>query len=168
MSTQPEMNNATPASEMTPREQRDNTEWLLRQFASDTPGVTHAVLLSRDGLRLLDSEVDRDWADELSAGLSGVASLAAKITGPSNRRSPAKQVVIERGDCLIFVQSAGRSAAFDNRPSDARGQVETILAVIAGTDADAGLVGFEMGRLVGKFAESMLVPVRVGTGPEVR
>ncbi|ROQ70258.1 putative regulator of Ras-like GTPase activity (Roadblock/LC7/MglB family) [Streptomyces sp. 840.1] len=168
MSTQPEMNNATPVSEMTPREQQDKTAWLLRQFVSDTPGVTHAVLLSRDGLRLLDSEVDKDWADELSAGLSGVASLAASITGPSNRRNPAKQVVIERDDCLIFVQSAGRSAAFDNSPGDARGQVETILAVIAGTDADAGLVGFEMGRLVGKFAKSMLVPVRVGTGPEVR
>lgn len=168
MSTHPEMNNVTPASEVTTSGQRDNMAWLLREFASGTSGVTHAVLLSRDGLQLLDSDVDKDWADELSAGLSGVASLAANITGPSHQKRPARQVVIEREDCLLFVQSAGRSGAFDNGPGDARGEVDTILAVIAATDADAGLVGFEMGRLVGRFAQYMRVPVRVGTGTEVR
>ncbi|CAM5550205.1 roadblock/LC7 domain-containing protein [Streptomyces purpurascens] len=171
MSTHAARNNVTGdalASETTASGQRDNMAWLLRQFASDTPGVTHAVLLSRDGLRLVDSDVDKDWADELSAALSGVASLAANITGPTHKKRPARQVIIERDDCLIFVQSAGRSAAFDNHPGNERGEVDTILAVIATTDADAGTVGFEMGRLVQKFAPYMLIPVRVGTGGEVR
>ncbi|WP_033313606.1 roadblock/LC7 domain-containing protein [Streptomyces iakyrus] len=171
MSTHPEMNNATSATSApgtTASGQRDNMAWLLRQFASDVTGVTHAVLLSRDGLRLVDSDVDKDWADELSAALSGVASLAANITGPTHKKRPARQVIIERDDCLIFVQSAGRSAAFDNHPGNERGEVDTILAVIATTDADAGTVGFEMGRLVQKFAPYMLIPVRVGTGGEVR
>ncbi|MEU8933935.1 roadblock/LC7 domain-containing protein [Streptomyces sp. NPDC048409] len=170
MSTHPETHTVTgaPAPETTASGQRENMAWLLRQFADDTPGVTHAVLLSRDGLRLLDSEVDKDWADELSAAISGVASLAANITGPSHKKRPARQVIIERDDCLFFVQSAGRSAAFDNRPGNERGEVDTILAVIATTDADAGAVGFEMGRLVAKFASYMLIPVRVGTSGDVR
>ncbi|MFJ8048238.1 roadblock/LC7 domain-containing protein [Streptomyces luteogriseus] len=171
MSTHPEMNTVTgdaPASETTASGQRDNMAWLLRQFASETPGITHAVLLSRDGLRLVDSDVDKDWADELSAALSGVASLAANITGPTHKKRPARQVIIERDDCLVFVQSAGRSAAFDNHPGNERGEVDTILAVIATADADAGTVGYEMGRLVQKFAPYMLIPVRVGMGGEVR
>ncbi|MGJ5751508.1 putative regulator of Ras-like GTPase activity (Roadblock/LC7/MglB family) [Streptomyces puniciscabiei] len=171
MSTHPEMNNMpglAPASEATASGQRENMAWLLRQFASETPGVTHAVLLSRDGLRLLDSDVDKDWADELSAALAGVASLAANITGPTHKKRPARQVVIERDDCLFFVQSAGRSAAFEGHPGSERGVVDTVLAVITAMDADAGTVGFEMGRLVQKFAPYMQIPVRVGTGDEVR
>ncbi|WP_445529727.1 roadblock/LC7 domain-containing protein [Streptomyces cyslabdanicus] len=170
MSTHPEVHTVTgaAASETTASGQRDVMAWLLRQFAADVPGVTHAVLLSRDGLRLLDSDVDKDWADELSAAISGVASLAANITGPSNKKRPARQVIIERDDCLFFVQSAGRSAAFDNGPGNERGEVDTILAVIATTDADAGGVGFEMGRLMAKFAPYMLIPVRVGTSGDVR
>ncbi|MER6847695.1 roadblock/LC7 domain-containing protein [Streptomyces flaveolus] len=170
MSTHPAMNNVTSdalASSTAATVQRDMA-WLLEQFASERPGVAHAVLLSRDGLRLLDSNVDRDWADELSAALSGVASLAANITGPSSKKRPAKQVVIEREDCLFFVQSAGRSAVFDNHPGNERGAVDTILAVIATPDADAGTVGYEMGRLVQKFAPYMQIPVRVGTGGEAR
>ncbi|MGZ2358533.1 roadblock/LC7 domain-containing protein [Streptomyces sp. 372A] len=172
MSTHPEMTHVTgsasePKAEVTPSGMRGDMLWLLRHFANEVPGVMHAVLLSRDGLRLLDSEVDKDWADELSAALSGVASLASNITGPSHKKRPSRQVIIERDDCLFFVQSAGRSAAFDNRPGD-RGLVDTILAVVAATDADAGNVGFEIGRLVQKFAPYMKIPVRVGAGDEVR
>ncbi|MER7933023.1 MULTISPECIES: roadblock/LC7 domain-containing protein [unclassified Streptomyces] len=148
--------------------QQDSMAWLLRQFASDIPGVTHAVLLSRDGLRLLDSDVEKDWADELAAAFSGVASIAANISGPHRTKRPARQVIVEREDCLFFLQGAGRSAAFDNHPGNERGAVDTILAVITAPDADAGTVGFEMGRLVAKFAPYMVIPVRVGTGGEVR
>lgn len=172
MSTHPEMNNVTtgiaPAAETTASGQREDMAWLLQQFAAEVPGVTHAVLLSRDGLWLLDSDVNKDWADELSAAFSAVASLAANITGPSHQKRPASQVVIERDDCLFFVQSAGRSAAFEGHPGNQRGVVDTILAVIATTDADAGTVGFETGRLVQKFAPYMQIPVRAGTGAEIR
>ncbi|MFD6435882.1 roadblock/LC7 domain-containing protein [Streptomyces venezuelae] len=170
MSTHPETHTVpgAPASETSASGQRDNMAWLLRQFASETPGVTHAVLLSRDGLRLLDSDVDKDWADELSAALSGVASLAANITGPGHQKHPARQVIIERDDCLVFVQTAGRSALFRGHLNNESGEVDTILAVIATVDADAGGVGFEMGRLVAKFDPYMVIPVRVGTSGDVR
>jgi predicted regulator of Ras-like GTPase activity (Roadblock/LC7/MglB family) len=171
MSTHPGMNNVTdaaPATEATASGQQEDMAWLLRKFASEVPGVTHAVLLSRDGPRLLDSEVDKDWADELSAALCGVASLAANITGPTHKKRPARQVVIERDDCLFFLQSAGRSTAFENHPGSTGGVVDTVLAVITTPDADAGTAGYEMGRLVEKFAPYMQIPVRVGTGDEVR
>ncbi|MVO90224.1 roadblock/LC7 domain-containing protein [Streptomyces sp. p1417] len=137
--------------------------WLLRQFAIDVSGVTHAVLLSRDGLRLLDSDVDKDWADELSAAVSGMASIASNITGPRNETHPATQIMIEREDCLVFVQNAGRAAAVEGYPGT-DGFVDTVLAAIATPDADAGRVGFEMGRLIGRFERYMLVPVRVSAG----
>ncbi|MFF2213417.1 roadblock/LC7 domain-containing protein [Streptomyces antibioticus] len=170
MSTHPETHTVpgAPTSEATASGQREDMAWLLRQFAADVPGITHAVLLSREGLRLLDSDVDKDWADELAAAISGVASLAANVTGPSHKKRPARQVIIERDDCVIFVQSAGRSAVFDNRPGNKRGEVDTVLAVIATADADAGTVGFETMRLVQRFAPYMLVPVRVGTSGGVR
>ncbi|MEU8954857.1 roadblock/LC7 domain-containing protein [Streptomyces sp. NPDC048518] len=171
MSTHAEMDTAiedasTPQTVGTASGMRSDMHWLLRHFVAEVSGVTHAVLLSRDGLRLLDSEVDRDWADELSAGLSGMASIAKNITGPSHLKRPASQVIIERDDCLIFVQSAGSSTAFDNHPGS--NVKDTVLGIVATTDADAGSVGFEIGRLVQKFAPYMHVPVRVPSDDEAR
>ncbi|MFJ3363580.1 roadblock/LC7 domain-containing protein [Streptomyces anthocyanicus] len=147
---------------------QESIAWLLRQFVDDVPGITHTVLLSRDGIRLLDSGVDRDWADELAAGISGVASLAKNITGPTFAKRPARQVVIERGDCLVFVQTAGRSSAFPGNPGNCGGIVDTVLAVVATPTADAAAIGFEMGRLVDRFAPYMDIPVRVPAGDEPR
>ncbi|GHH25804.1 roadblock/LC7 domain-containing protein [Streptomyces rubradiris] len=135
--------------------------WLLEQFAEDVPGVTHAVLLSRDGLRLLDSGVDKDWADQLAAAVCGMASIADNVKGPSDDKRPARQILIERDDCLILVQNAGGSRAFDNHPSAVHGVVDTVLAVVTTPDANnVGPVAFEMSRLIAKFGDFMEVPVR--------
>ncbi|WP_420036134.1 roadblock/LC7 domain-containing protein [Streptomyces sp. cg28] len=161
MSLPTEMNNpaeATSGAGATAHAMRSDMHWLLRHFVAEVAGVTHAVLLSRDGLRLLDSEVDKNWADELSAGLSGIDSIAKNLTGPSHKKRPAGQVIIEREDCLIFVLRAGSSTAFDNHTGSK--VKDTILGVVATPDADVGAVGFEIGRLVQKFAPFMQVPVR--------
>ncbi|OKJ72299.1 roadblock/LC7 domain-containing protein [Streptomyces sp. CB02460] len=163
MNTRPEMIDVS--DDMSPYKQRDDMAWMLQQFVADTAGITQAVLLSRDGLRLLDSGIEKDWADQLSAGVSGLASLAASIPGPSNTRSAAGQIIVERGDCLLFVQSAGRSTLFESLPG---GAVDTVLAVVATTDAEAGAVGFAMGRLITRFAPYMLVPVRSDVGAEAQ
>lgn len=153
MSTHPATN--PHASRTTADEGRDDIAWLLSEFATDTNGVTHVVLLSRDGLRLLDSEAEEDWADSFAAAVSGVISLAAGLTGPRGGKRPARQVLIERDDCLIFVQNAGRSAILGSRP----GGVDTVLAVVAAADSDAHTIGFSMGRLVGQLAPYMLTPL---------
>ncbi|MFF3976626.1 roadblock/LC7 domain-containing protein [Streptomyces sp. NPDC001828] len=172
MSSHAEMDTLTedtsaPHAERTASGMRGDMHWLLRHFVAEVAGVTHAVLLSRDGLRLLDSEVDKDWADKLSAGISGIASIANNFTGPSKQKRPASQVIIERDDCLIFVQSAGGSTAFDNHPGG-KTVTETVLGVVTTTDADAGNVGFEIGRLVQKFATYMQIPVRDRSDDEAR
>ncbi|MGW2477017.1 roadblock/LC7 domain-containing protein [Streptomyces sp. NPDC001665] len=168
MNTRPAMNDVsrTPSPHKAAAyEKQDDMAWMLQQFVAETAGVTHAVLLSRDALRLLDSGIEKDWADQLSAAVGGLASLAASIPGPNNTRSPAGQIIVERGDCLLFVQSAGRSALFESLPGDA---VDTVLAVVAAPNAEAGAIGFAMGRLITKFASYMLIPVRADVGAEVQ
>ncbi|MFK0142699.1 roadblock/LC7 domain-containing protein [Streptomyces murinus] len=139
---------AGPAQEM---------DWLLRQFAANTPGVTHAVLLSRDGMRLLDSDIDKDWADSLAAVFSGLASLAANVPGPTNEPASVSQLLVERTDCVVLLRSAGGTTAFPHQ----LGVTDTILAVITSPDADINNVAYEMDRLVRVFASFMEVPVRV-------
>ncbi|MGW1599792.1 roadblock/LC7 domain-containing protein [Streptomyces eurythermus] len=141
-----------------------STAWLLQQFTEEQPDVTHAVLLSREGLRLLDGGVEKDWADELAAAISGVASIAANVTGPTGEKQPAKQVLIERDDCLLLMQNAGGSKAFENRPGPVRGVVDTILVVVTTPDANVSPVAFEMSRLIRRFADHMEVPVRAASG----
>ncbi|MEV5605549.1 roadblock/LC7 domain-containing protein [Streptomyces sp. NPDC052299] len=168
MNTRPAMNDVsrTPSPHKAAAyEQQDDMAWMLQQFVAETAGVTHAVLLSRDALRLLDSGIEKDWADQLSAAVGGLASLAASIPGPNTTRSPAGQIIVERGDCLLFVQSAGRSALFESLPG---GAVDTILAVVAAPNAEVGAIGFAMGRLITKFASYMLIPVRADVGAEVQ
>ena len=50
--------------------------WLVGNFASRTPGVAHALVVSADGLPVAASErLDRPKADQLAAIASGLASL---------------------------------------------------------------------------------------------
>lgn len=136
--------------------------WSLQQFVADAQGVTHAVLVSRDGLVLLDSGVEKDWADELAAGVSGIISITANLTGPDHGKADPRQVVIERDDCFLLLQYTGSSAAFRHQGR----LVDTILAVVAAPSADMGTVGYEMGRLVDRFAPYMDVPVRAADGSD--
>ncbi|MEU3413237.1 roadblock/LC7 domain-containing protein [Streptomyces sp. NPDC006658] len=147
-----------------PHSAHESIAWLLQEFTDDLPDVTHAVLLSREGLRLLDGGVEKDWADQLAAAISGVASIAANVTGPTGQNMPAKQVLIERDDCLLLVQNAGGSKAFENQPGAVRGVVDTILVVVTVPDANVNTVAFEMSRLIGRFADYMEVPVRAASG----
>src|SRR3954470_6575231 len=51
--------------------------WLIRQFADEVPGVTHALIVSLDGLQLAASRmVPRDLGDQLSALTAGLLSMA--------------------------------------------------------------------------------------------
>ncbi|MBV9026909.1 MAG: roadblock/LC7 domain-containing protein [Streptomycetaceae bacterium] len=137
-------------------------EWLLDTFVSKVPGVTHALLVSRDGLTLLASGMDKDWADTMAATVSGHASLAQGTPGPKGGRLPAQQIMIEREDCLFFIMSSGtgQRSAFTSQPGTCQGTVDTVLGVLAEPDADGGTVGYEMGRLITAFAQHMHTPIR--------
>ena len=52
-------------------------DWPLADFARETPGVTRAVVVSADGLRLATSpDMTVELGDQLSAAASGLVSLA--------------------------------------------------------------------------------------------
>ncbi|MBC9724975.1 roadblock/LC7 domain-containing protein [Streptomyces sp. TRM68367] len=133
---------------------------LLKDFVQNVRGVTHALLISRDGLNLVDSEIHKDFSDRWAATLGTLASLCESIPGPTGGSKGLKLAVVEREDALIFASIAGTSAAFPNQPGNTLGVVDTVLAVIAEPDADAGAVGYEMGILVDRFASYMVEPVR--------
>jgi predicted regulator of Ras-like GTPase activity (Roadblock/LC7/MglB family) len=133
---------------------------LLVEFVEAVPKVTHALLVSRDGLKLVDSGVSRTWADKWAATLGTLASLCENIPGPHGDRGRLQLAMVEREDALIFVSIAGASAVFPNHPGNKEGRVDTVLAVIAEPTAGAGTVGYEMGQLVDRFAPYMVTAVR--------
>ncbi|WP_258574343.1 roadblock/LC7 domain-containing protein [Streptomyces shenzhenensis] len=148
---------------ISPQEIQGQMTRLLDEFVKDTTGVTHALLAARDGLKqVVVSHMDADWADEVAAAFSGVASLARGVTGPTKKKLPAGQVLIERDDTLFLATEAGAGSAFHSEGKT----VATILVVLARTDANIGTVAFEAGRLVQRFAPFMTTPVRVHDGQD--
>ncbi|MFE0357523.1 roadblock/LC7 domain-containing protein [Streptomyces nigra] len=150
---------AAPPPDLTPAQ---TVAWLLDAFVEGVPGVTHALVASKDGLTLLaSSNVDKDWADTVSAALCGYASLAASTPGPTGTKQHARQIAIEFDDHLFVAMASGvrQHAAFSHSP-ETKGTVETVLGVHAVTDADLGLVGYEMRKLIKRFPQRMTTPVR--------
>jgi predicted regulator of Ras-like GTPase activity (Roadblock/LC7/MglB family) len=110
--------------------------WLLGDLTGRVPGVRSAVLLSADGLVIAGHGLGADAADELAAiasGLFSVARAAARFGGTDGVR----QVVIEMDGLMLFTSAAGAAA---------------VLAVLAGQETDAGVLGYEMGQLVKSVA----------------
>ena len=70
-------------------------DWLLAEFARETPGVMQVVVVSGDGLRLATSPgMDDGPADQLSAAASGLVSLA-RGTAHLLHAGPVTQTILE-------------------------------------------------------------------------
>jgi uncharacterized protein len=119
--------------------------WLVDDFVNRVPGVAHAVVVSADGLLLTASAyLPRDRADQLAAVSSGLISL----TQGAARCFEAGQVVqtvveMERGIVLLMSINAG-----------------ACLAVLASTNCDIGLVGYEMTLLVDRVGQVLTPQLR--------
>jgi predicted regulator of Ras-like GTPase activity (Roadblock/LC7/MglB family) len=107
--------------------------WLIDRFVADTAGVTHAVLLSSDGLQLVSSAtVDRDLGDQLAAMTSGLLSIADRSAGLLDLGlSEYVTVRLPRGHLLFM------------RVGDAAG-----LAVAARAGCDLRVVAYQMTQFV--------------------
>jgi predicted regulator of Ras-like GTPase activity (Roadblock/LC7/MglB family) len=116
--------------------------WLISGFAMRVPGVTHAIVVSTDGLLIAVSEhLPRDSADQLAAATSGLVSLvngAARIFDGDE----VKQTVVELGKGFFLVMTIRDGS---------------ILAVLAEKDSDVGVIGYEMAKLT-KQAGDVLTP----------
>ena len=116
--------------------------WMLTNFVDRVPGVTHAVVVSSDGLLLTASDgLPRDRADQLAAVTSGMTSLtrgAAKVFGAGE----VLQTVVEMQlGCMLLMSITDGSC----------------LAVLAAPGCEMGLVAYEMTLLVDR-AGDLLTP----------
>jgi predicted regulator of Ras-like GTPase activity (Roadblock/LC7/MglB family) len=114
-------------------QQRSSLDWLVTEFTRQVPGVSHAVLVSVDGLLVAASEeLPKDRADQLAAVTSGLASLsigAAQLFDGGR----VLQSVVEMQNGYLLIMRVGDGSH---------------LAVLAAGRADMGQVGYEMATLV--------------------
>jgi len=110
-------------------------DWLLENLLEKTPGARHALVLSRDGLKLcLSSGLSVDQADQLAAIASGIQSLSHGASIEFGDGSGGvRQSMTEFHGGILFIVEAGVGAH---------------LAVISEGDADAGVIGHNMSELV--------------------
>lgn len=114
--------------------------WLLDDFVARVTDVRHAIILSNDGLRVAASgSLSREDAEHLSAVAAGFQSLAK---GASLRfdGGTVRQTIVEMEEALLFVTSAGNGSC---------------LAVMSMMEADAGLIAYEMARLIGRVGQHL-------------
>ncbi|CCB75914.1 MULTISPECIES: roadblock/LC7 domain-containing protein [Streptomycetaceae] len=132
---------------MSQTETRD-LDWLLENLVQRTPGTRHALVLSRDGLKLCrTSGLTVDQADQLAAIASGIQSLAHGASVEFGDGSGGvRQSMTEFHGGLLFIVEAGHGAH---------------LAVVAEDDADAGVIGHNMTELVEQLGEYLSTPPRV-------
>ncbi|WP_028649407.1 roadblock/LC7 domain-containing protein [Nocardiopsis sp. CNT312] len=125
--------------------------WLIEGLLDRTPGAKHALVLSRDGLKLCHSAaLDTDKADHLAAIAAGLQSLVhgASVEFGSGDGG-VRQAMAEFYGGLLFIVEAGHG---------------THLAVIAAEDADPGLLGHNMHELVEQMGEHLTTPLRAAHG----
>ena len=129
---------------------RSSLDWLVSNFARDVPGVTHAVLVSADGLRMAASaHLPVDRAEQLAAVTSGLASLSAGVSGLFDGGGVLQSVVeMQRGYLLLMSVGEGSH-----------------LAALTSAGCDIGQVGYEMALLVDRVGASVQAAPRVNSAP---
>jgi predicted regulator of Ras-like GTPase activity (Roadblock/LC7/MglB family) len=130
--------------------QSANLTWLLDDLVERVPTALQAVVLSADGLMMGSSAgLKREDAEHLSAMAAGFQSLA-KGASRHFGAGPVRQTVVEMESAFLFVTAAGQGAC---------------LAVLASSDADLGLIAYEMAMLVIRVGQTMSAPERTAVSP---
>ena len=119
--------------------------WLVNNFAKQTPAVAHAMVVSADGLPVSVSErLDRARVGQLAAIASGLASLtqgASRCIGGGLVR----QTVVEMGRGLLIVKSISDGSC---------------LAVLAASPCDVSVIAYQMAVLVTRVGEVLTPTLR--------
>lgn len=117
-------------------------DWLLENLLEKTPGARHALVLSRDGLKLcLTSGLSVDQADQLAAIASGIQSLSHGASIEFGDGSGGvRQSMTEFHGGILFIVEAGEGAH---------------LAVVAHDEADVGIIGHNMNELVEQIGDHL-------------
>ncbi|GAA1340970.1 roadblock/LC7 domain-containing protein [Saccharothrix algeriensis] len=122
-------------------------DWLLENLLDRTPGSRHALVLSKDGLKLCRTGgLSVDQADQLAAIACGMQSLAYGASVEfGDGTGGVRQSMTEFHGGLLFIVEAGQGAH---------------LAVVAADDADAGIIGHNMVELVEQLGDYLSAPPR--------
>ncbi|MEW2218870.1 roadblock/LC7 domain-containing protein [Streptomyces sp. NPDC006990] len=128
-------------------------DWLLESLLERTPGARHALVLSRDGLKLCRTpELSVDQADQLAAISAGIQSLSHGASVEfGDGRGGVRQAMAEFYGGILFVVEAGDGAH---------------LAVVAEEDSDVGLIGHNMNELIEQLSEHLSAPPRRTSGED--
>ena len=119
-------------SPVIPRDPKD-FGWLIDNFASSTPGVSHALIVSSDGLPLITAGgMSPDLADPLAAMTSGIISLGNNIAGKVGEAG-CDQVMLKFPSGHFLFMGIGNLAGF---------------AVLVRSGANLGVVAHQMAQLV--------------------
>jgi predicted regulator of Ras-like GTPase activity (Roadblock/LC7/MglB family) len=114
--------------------------WLLDSLVNQVAQVHQAVVLSSDGLLVgASAGLTRENAEHLSAVAASFQSLA-RSAGRQFGGGAVRQTIVEMDHAFLFVTAAGSGAC---------------LAVLAGSDADVGLIAYEMAMLVKRVGQHM-------------
>jgi predicted regulator of Ras-like GTPase activity (Roadblock/LC7/MglB family) len=123
-------------------------DWLLDNLLHKTPGARHALVLSRDGLKLCHtSALTVDQADQLAAIASGIQSLSHGASMEfGDGTGGVRQAMTEFYGGILFIVEAGEGAH---------------LAVIADEESDVGTIGHNMSELVEQIGDYLVSPPRL-------
>jgi predicted regulator of Ras-like GTPase activity (Roadblock/LC7/MglB family) len=125
--------------------QGGSLDWLLDDLVSRVAQIDKAVILSRDGLAIgASADLSREDAEYLAAVAAGFQSLARGF-GQQLACGDPRQTIVEFESAFLFVTAAGEGSC---------------LAVLASSDADAGLVAYEMAVLVRRVGQHLGVKPR--------
>ena len=107
--------------------------WIVENFAASTPGVSHALIVSADGLPLIAAGgMPADLADPLAAMTSGIISLGNNIAGKVGQVG-CEQVMLKFPQGHFLFMSIGSLAGF---------------AVLVREGANLGVIAHQMAQLV--------------------
>ena len=119
-----------------------NFGWLLDNFCRTVPGTRHTLVVSADGLLMAMSDnLDRTSGDQLAAIVAGLSSLT-RGEARQLQAGDVRQAIVEMDELFLFLMSVSNGS---------------VLAVVADTTCDVGLIGYEMAMLVSR-TETTLTP----------
>ena len=117
-----------------------NFGWLLDNFVRTVPGTRHTLVVSADGLLMAMSEqLDRTSGDQLAAIVAGLSSLT-RGASRQLRAGEVRQAIIEMDNMFLFLMSVSNGS---------------VLAVVAESNCDVGLIGYEMAMLVSRTEQTL-------------
>ncbi|QSB05740.1 roadblock/LC7 domain-containing protein [Natronoglycomyces albus] len=104
---------------------------LLASLVARTPGLSHAVLVSVDGLPLaVSTGLPEERAQQLAGIGSGLLSMG-EGAGRAMQNGPAQQVVVEMAEGVLMAAPVGQ---------------EICLTLLAVTQCDREQLGYEVGQ----------------------